>query len=407
MTTIDAAVAALRGDIEQVPSAVSADQGRRQARLPAGPRGADRRAGRPRRCASTGSTCCDVRRDGEVVDVDVEVDCSSRHLHPGAGPRRRRRARRRRAPHRAAAHPRRPVRARRGAHARRAGRRAAAELLARRGLPAGLPAPRPDRRRGRVRAPRPGAGPGGHRRRVRRGGAGRDGDFAAARRGRPGTISGGDSSRDAVGQRCSASRRPRSLLRQGFPDRRWCPGRSRLASAGLMATEIMPAKSRRASTSSRESRLMPTLSKYRSISGSASEMRATVPVSPSSAHRQLARVRRRHVAVGGGDRVAVRVARRDGPAWRRCGPASGRTRRARAPRPRRAPRPSRSRARGPGRSPSAGAGAPSPARPGGPRRSASPRRTSRGRPGPDRRACGWTPTRCWPTPRSARRASWC
>ncbi|COW97548.1 Uncharacterised protein [Mycobacterium tuberculosis] len=43
----------------------------------------------------------------------------------------------------------------------------------------------------------------------------------------------------------------------------------------------MPANSRRASTRSRESRLIPMLAKYRSICGSASEIRATVPVSPS------------------------------------------------------------------------------------------------------------------------------
>ncbi len=104
-----------------------------------------------------------------------------------------------------------------------------------------------------------------------------------------------------------ASRPPRSLLPQGFPGRRWCPFRLP-ASADLTATEIMPAKSRRASTSSRESRLMPTLSKYRSISGSASEMRATTPVSPSRQTESWRASRRRHVAVGGGNRVAVRIA---------------------------------------------------------------------------------------------------
>ncbi|COW38209.1 Uncharacterised protein [Mycobacterium tuberculosis] len=52
-------------------------------------------------------------------------------------------------------------------------------------------------------------------------------------------------------------------------------------SAESIATEIMPANSRRASTRSRESRLIPMLAKYRSICGSASEIRATVPVSPS------------------------------------------------------------------------------------------------------------------------------
>ncbi|HTX96022.1 MAG TPA: tRNA pseudouridine(55) synthase TruB [Mycobacterium sp.] len=70
------AVAGLRGDIDQVPSAVSAIKvdGRRAYRLvreghavelPARPVRIDRFEVR------------DIRRDGEVVDVDVEVDCSS------------------------------------------------------------------------------------------------------------------------------------------------------------------------------------------------------------------------------------------------------------------------------------------------------------------------------------------
>ncbi len=178
--------------------------------------------------------------------------------------------------------------------------------------------------------------------------------------------------------------------------------------AGLStATEIMPAKSRRASTRSRESRLMPTLSKYRSISGSASEIRATVPVSPSWHADSCRASAGRHVAVGGRDRIAVRIALRiaqlgvdavehpvrDG-VLEHLGLVVHLV-------------PAVAEHRGPGRSPSAGACAPSPARPSGPPRSASRRRTSRGRRGPGRRACGWTPTRCWPTPRSARRASWC
>ena len=118
-----------------------------------------------------------------------------------------------------------------------------------------------------------------------------------------------------------------------------------------------------------------------------------------AADRQLSRIRRRHPAVG--RRESGRRADRgsDTRAWRRCGRASCRTPRARAPRPRRAPRPSCSRVRGRGRSPSAGVCAPSPARPPGLPRSASRRRTSRDRPVPGRRACGWTPTRYWRTRR--------
>ncbi len=118
---IEAAVAALRGDISQIPSAVSAVKvgGKRAyqlaregqtVELAARPvridrfevlrRPAVRRRGRR-------------RRRGGLLE---------RHLHPGAGPRCRRRPWRRRASHRAAAHPRRAVRARRGPHARRLGR---------------------------------------------------------------------------------------------------------------------------------------------------------------------------------------------------------------------------------------------------------------------------------------------
>ena len=73
-----AAVAALTGDIDQVPSAVSRDQGRRQARLRAGP---GRRAGRARRPAGDRVP---VRRwsaasgpPPALLDVDVEVRCCS------------------------------------------------------------------------------------------------------------------------------------------------------------------------------------------------------------------------------------------------------------------------------------------------------------------------------------------
>ena len=103
------------------------DQGRRQARLPARPRGARPSSWRPARCASTGSRCCDVRRSDDAGRRRRRGRLLVGHLHPCAGPRCRRRPWRRRAPDRAAAHPRRPVRARRGAHARRPGRGAAAE----------------------------------------------------------------------------------------------------------------------------------------------------------------------------------------------------------------------------------------------------------------------------------------
>lgn len=73
---IGAAVAGLRGDIEQVPSAVSAIKvdGRRAYRLVREGRAVELEA-RPVRIDRF--EVCDVRFEGEWVDVDVEVDCSS------------------------------------------------------------------------------------------------------------------------------------------------------------------------------------------------------------------------------------------------------------------------------------------------------------------------------------------
>ena len=73
---IAAAVAGLRGDIEQVPSAVSAIKvdGRRAYRLVREGRTVELQA-RPVRIDRF--EVRDVRYDGQFVDVDVEVDCSS------------------------------------------------------------------------------------------------------------------------------------------------------------------------------------------------------------------------------------------------------------------------------------------------------------------------------------------
>ncbi len=73
---IDDAVSALRGEISQIPSAVSAVKigGKRAYRLA---REGEAVELPPAACASTGSTCWPSgARDG-MVDVDVEVDCSS------------------------------------------------------------------------------------------------------------------------------------------------------------------------------------------------------------------------------------------------------------------------------------------------------------------------------------------
>ncbi|WP_319445389.1 MULTISPECIES: tRNA pseudouridine(55) synthase TruB [unclassified Mycobacterium] len=73
---LESAVAALRGDIDQVPSAVSAIKvdGQRAYKLA--------REGKPVELASRKVRIArfdvrEVRRDGPFVDVDVEVDCSS------------------------------------------------------------------------------------------------------------------------------------------------------------------------------------------------------------------------------------------------------------------------------------------------------------------------------------------
>ncbi|OBG57081.1 MULTISPECIES: tRNA pseudouridine(55) synthase TruB [unclassified Mycobacterium] len=73
---IDTAVAGLRGEIDQVPSAVSAIKvdGRRAYRLVREGQAVEL-AARPVRIDRF--EVCDVRSDGPFVDVDVEVDCSS------------------------------------------------------------------------------------------------------------------------------------------------------------------------------------------------------------------------------------------------------------------------------------------------------------------------------------------
>ena len=75
-TDIEAAVAALRGDISQIPSAVSAIKvgGKRAYQLA--------REGQTVELAARPVRVCrfevrDVRRSADLIDVDVEVDCSS------------------------------------------------------------------------------------------------------------------------------------------------------------------------------------------------------------------------------------------------------------------------------------------------------------------------------------------
>ncbi|ORA08904.1 tRNA pseudouridine(55) synthase TruB [Mycobacterium arosiense] len=73
---IESAVAGLRGDIQQVPSAVSAIKvdGKRAYRLAREGQAVELEA-RPVRIDRF--DVCDIRAGGDVVDLDVEVDCSS------------------------------------------------------------------------------------------------------------------------------------------------------------------------------------------------------------------------------------------------------------------------------------------------------------------------------------------
>ena len=73
---IEAAVAALRGEISQIPSAVSAIKvgGKRAYQLAREGQTVEL-AARPVRIDRF--EVCDVRRSAEVIDVDVEVDCTS------------------------------------------------------------------------------------------------------------------------------------------------------------------------------------------------------------------------------------------------------------------------------------------------------------------------------------------
>ena len=223
------------------------DQGRRQAGIPTRPRRPDGRVGRhagahrPLRGAATSGG------RPTVVDVDVEVDCSSgtyiralaRDIGAALGVGGHLTALRRTRVGRFGLDEARTL--------DELAEAPAAVVHPRRGLPAGVPAARPDRRGGRVRPSRQAlsrrASTASTPRRRRTAG-----DFVAARR------SGADESvairprnalRNALdcadGQPLAlrrplhcrrardnrnarfASRRPKWLLLQGFPDRRWCP----------------------------------------------------------------------------------------------------------------------------------------------------------------------------------------
>ena len=194
---IEAAVGALRGEISQTPSAVSAIKvGGKRAYQLAREGEAVELAARPVRIDRF--EVLGVRRHDGFVDVDVEVDCSSgtyiRALARDVG-----------ATLGVGGH----LTALRRTRVGRFGldeartlddlrRDSAAVLHPRRGLPPGLPASRPDRRGGRIRPPRPGIGGGGDRRRICRDGARRRGYFAPARRGQARQIGCGGASRDVV-----------------------------------------------------------------------------------------------------------------------------------------------------------------------------------------------------------------
>lgn len=73
---IEAAIAPLRGETDQIPSAVSAIRvdGKRAYQLA---REGQTVELKPRRIRIPRFDVCDVRRDADTVDVDVEVECSS------------------------------------------------------------------------------------------------------------------------------------------------------------------------------------------------------------------------------------------------------------------------------------------------------------------------------------------
>ncbi len=180
---IEAAVAPLRGEIDQIPSAVSAIKvdGKRAYQLAREGQTVELAARRVR--IDRFDVARGPARPGDLVDVDVEVDCSSgtyiRALARDVG-----------AALGVGGHLTALRRTRVGrfgldeAHTlEELAERAAAQLLARRGLPAGVSAPRPDRRGGRVDAGHGRAlAPAGIDGRLRRDRPGRSGDRAAAGR---------------------------------------------------------------------------------------------------------------------------------------------------------------------------------------------------------------------------------
>ena len=137
-TTCARALAEFVGDLLAGPHRGLRDQGRRQARLPAGPR---RRGGRARsrdRSRCTSSSCTRCGSSGDVVDVDLSLRCSSGTYVRAIARDARRPARGRRPPDRAAAYRRRALRPRRRPHPRRA-RRPVRGAADRRRRPRGVP----------------------------------------------------------------------------------------------------------------------------------------------------------------------------------------------------------------------------------------------------------------------------
>ena len=179
MQQIEAAVVALRGEIAQVPSAVSAIKvgGKRAYKLAREGQAVELA---PATSASTGSTCWPSGTRTGLVDVDVEVDCSSgtyiralaRDVGAALGVGGHLTALRRTRVGRFGLDA--------GPHSRRPRRAASLELLAGRGLPAIVSAPRPVCRRGGGHPARTRPAARRHRWRLRRDGPRRSCHRAAA-----------------------------------------------------------------------------------------------------------------------------------------------------------------------------------------------------------------------------------
>jgi len=190
-------MAPLRGEVSQVPSAVSAIKvgGRRAYQLVREGHQVELEA-RPVRIDRFEALAVRPAPDG-LIDLDVEVDCSSgTYIRALAATSASRSAWA--DTDVVAAHPRRTLRTGPGAHTRRSDGAAAAELESRRGLPVDVSTSRPHSRGSRSDRQWPGTCRGRDRRRLCRQRRPRPGDSAVAGRGLADSVGGGYPPGDAL-----------------------------------------------------------------------------------------------------------------------------------------------------------------------------------------------------------------